>query len=257
MYQHRGETRLSRPTIPPSAQVRLRNCFSYTSATSTDLVAVGPWLYNPNTASTATTGQHIGALTFQDIPALSSATINGPTQQVFSNPAEFTVGLNEPAGTGGVVVTTVQLEWLGHLPGHAGWGERHEQSRLQPDSQDGTFWLTPGGATGNRTISITTSPTLTYSGSPFTYDALPAATGYTVTGATGGHQLVPATWTVSLIGGDFAGTITATPGGGAGQCQIFSPTVGHVHRQRHALQTFTSLHLMSIPSRSRSPIPEV
>ena len=62
------------------------------------------------------------------------------------------------------------------------------------------------------TISITTSPTLSYIGSPFTYDALATATGYTVTGASGGHQLVLETWTVTLVGGDFNGTITATPG---------------------------------------------
>jgi hypothetical protein len=79
--------------------------FSYTAATSTNLVAVGTWFYNPSTASTTTTGQHIGALTVQDIPPLSTATLSGPTQQLYSNPGEFTVGLNEPAGTGGVVVT--------------------------------------------------------------------------------------------------------------------------------------------------------
>ena len=38
------------------------------------------------------------------------------------------------------------------------------------------------------------------------------ATSYTVTGASGGHQLVLETWTVTLVGGDFVGTITATPG---------------------------------------------
>jgi hypothetical protein len=54
--------------------------FSYTAATSPDLVAVGTWFYNPSTASTATTGQHIGALTVQSIPALSSPTLSGPTQ---------------------------------------------------------------------------------------------------------------------------------------------------------------------------------
>ena len=51
------------------------------------------------------------------------------------------------------------------------------------------------------------------------------ATGYTITGNSGGHQNSPATWTVTLTGGDFTGTITATPGGGVSQAQIFSPSI--------------------------------
>ena len=88
--------------------------FSCTAATSTDLVAVGTWFYNPSTASTATTGQHIGALTVQSIPALSSATLSGPTQQLFSTPAEFPVDLNESAGTDGAVVTLSSLDFHGN-----------------------------------------------------------------------------------------------------------------------------------------------
>ena len=103
------------------------NVFTYTMATDTTVsphVALN--FYNPTTASTATTGQHIGALTVQDIPALSSATLSGPTQQLFSNPAEFTV-IPERAGRDRRCRGhAVQLEWLGHIPGHAGWGERHE-----------------------------------------------------------------------------------------------------------------------------------
>jgi hypothetical protein len=192
--------------------------FSYTAATSTDLVAVGTWFYNPSTASTATTGQHIGALTVQDIPALSSATLSGPTQQLFSNPAEFTVVLNEPAGTGGIVVTLSSSNGSDTFQATQG-GANVTSITLAAGQPSGTFWLTPGGATGNRTITITTSPALTYLGCPLTYDALPATTSYTVTGATGGHQLVAAAWTIALTGGDFSGTITATPNGG----QLFSP----------------------------------
>ncbi len=197
--------------------------FSYTAATSTDLVAVGTWFYNPSTASTATTGQHIGALTVQDIPALSSATLSGPTQQLFSNPAEFTVGLNEPAGTSGVVVTPSSSNGSDTFQATQG-GANVTSITLAAGQPSGTFWLTPGGTTGNRTVTITSSG-LTTPGSPFTYDAMPLATSYTITGATGGHQLVQATWTIALVGGDFAGTITATPGGGAGQCQIFTPCI--------------------------------
>ena len=55
------------------------------------------------------------------------------------------------------------------------------------------------------------------------YTPLAAATGYTVSTTPGGHQNAAATWTVNLIGGDFSGTITATPGGGVSQCEIYSP----------------------------------
>ena len=146
--------------------------FSYTAATSTDLVAVGTWFYNPSTASTATTGQHIGALTVQNIPALSSATLSGPTQQLFSNQAEFTVAMNEPAGTGGVVVTLSSSNGSDTFQATQG-GANVTSVTLAAGQPSGTFWLTPSGATGNRTITITTSPTLTCPGSPLTYDACP------------------------------------------------------------------------------------
>ena len=197
--------------------------FSYTTATSTDLVAVGTWFYNPSTASTATTGQHIGALTVQDIPPLSTATLSGPTQQLYSNPAQFTVELNEPAGTGGVVVTLSSSNSSDTFQATQGGADLSpKQITIAANQLNGTFWLTPGRATGNRTISITTSPALTYSGSPFAFNAMTTATGYTVTGVSGGHQLVPVTWTIALTAGDFSGTITATPGGGSSQCQIFN-----------------------------------
>ncbi len=52
------------------------------------------------------------------------------------------------------------------------------------------------------------------------------ATSYTINltpSSSGGHQKSPATWTIELIGGDFVGTITGTPGGGLSQCQIYLP----------------------------------
>ena len=212
--------------------------FSYSAATSPDLVAVGTWFYNPSTASTATTGHHIGDLTVQDIPALSSATLSGPTQQLFSNPAAFTVGLNEPAGTGGVVVTLSSSNSSDTFQATQG-GANVTTITIPSGSESGTFWLTPRGTRGNRTITIATSPTLTYSGSPFTYNAMTTATGYTVTGASGGHQLVPVEWTITLTGGDFSGTITGTPGGGIGQCQIFSPIMTTFTGNGTLSKTFT------------------
>ena len=203
--------------------------FSYmlsdTVATPTDPVAIGMFLLSLTTAATQTTGQHIGALTVQDLPALSAAAISGPTQQAFGNPAMFTVVLDSPAGSGGVVVTIASSNGSDTFQAtQGGTNLSPKQITVPQSSVVGTFWLTPGGAIGNRTISITTSPALTISGS-LTYNALGPATSFTVTGASGGHQLVPGTWSVNLIGGDFTGTVTATPGGGIGQCQIFTPVV--------------------------------
>ena len=199
---------------------------SWSIATPSDAITTGLRFAHASgsTAATATTGHHIGALYVQDIPAPSSATLTGPTGALFSNPAGFTVGLNEPAGTGGVVVTLSSSNGSDTFQATQG-GANLTSITLAAGQPSGTFRLTPGGTTGYRTITITTSPTLTCPGSPFTYHALPAATGYTVTGATGGHRLTAAIWTISLTGGDFAGTIRATPGGGTGQCQIFSPSL--------------------------------
>ena len=181
---------------------------NYSVATPSDAVAAG--LRFTGTSATTTTGHHIGDLTVQDIPALSSATLSGPTQQLFSTPAEFTVDLNEAAGTGGVVVTLSSSNSSDTFQATQG-GANVTTITIPSGSESGTFWLTPRETTGNRTITIATSPTLTYSGSPFAYNAMTTATGYTVTGASGGHQLVPATWSITLVGGDFSGTITATP----------------------------------------------
>ena len=209
---------------------------NYSVATPSDAVAAG--LRFVGTSATTTTGHHIGDLTVQDIPALSSATLSGPTQQLFSNPAAFTVGLNEPAGTGGVVVTLSSSNSSDTFQATQG-GANVTTITIPSGSESGTFWLTPRGTTGNRTITIATSPTLTYSGSPFTYNAMTTATGYTVTGASGGHQLVPVEWTITLTGGDFSGTITGTPGGGIGQCQIFSPIMTTFTGNGTLSKTFT------------------
>ena len=183
---------------------------NYSVATPSDAVAAG--LRFTGTSATTTTGLHIGALYVQDIPTLSSAGLTGPTQQLFSTPAEFTVDLNEVAGTGGVTVTLSSSNSSDTFQATEGGSNLSpKQITIAAGSASGTFWLTPSSS-GTRNISITTSPTLSYIDSPFTYDALATATSYTVTGVSGGHQLVLETWTVTLVGGDFNGTITATPG---------------------------------------------
>jgi hypothetical protein len=45
---------------------------------------------------------------------------------------------------------------------------------------------------------------------------------YTVTGSSGGHQLVSATWTITTSAA-FTGTFAATPSGGVSQCGLYSP----------------------------------
>ena len=194
---------------------------NYSVATPSDAVAAG--LRFVGTSATTTTGHHIGRLVVQD-PSSTTATLSGPTSgNLGSQSRAFTVTLDKAAGYGGITVTPSSSNGSDTFQATQG-GANVTSVTLAAGQPSGTFRLTPGGATGNRTITITTSPTLTCPGSPFTYVALPAATGYSVTGATGGHQLIAAIWTVSLTGGDFAGTIMATPGGGMGQCQIFSPT---------------------------------
>ena len=116
------------------------------------------------------------------------------------------------AGTGGVTVTLSSSNSSDTFQAtERGSNLSSKQITIAAGSASGTFWLTPSSS-GTRNISITTSPTLSYVDSPFTYDALATATSYTVTGASGGHQLVQEKWTVTLVGGDFVGTITATPG---------------------------------------------
>ena len=82
------------------------------------------------------------------------------------------------------------------------------------------------GATGSVTPQITISSAVSWTANAVqfrTYTPLGNATGYTITTTPGGHQNAQVNWTVNLVGGDFAGTITGTPGGGISQCEIYYP----------------------------------
>ncbi len=195
---------------------------SYTTATPTSIPNVAFWV--PAQAySTSLTGVRVGDVIVQVIPPLSSATLSGPTQALFSTVSEFSVSLNEPAGTGEVVITPASSNGSDTFQATPG-GANVTTITIPPGSDAGTFWLTPGGSTGSRTISIS-SGSLRTPGSPLSYNAMTTATGYTVMDVTGGHQCAPVSWTITLTGGDFNGTIKATPGGGTGQCQIYSPSL--------------------------------
>ena len=124
--------------------------------------------------------------------------------------------------TGGVTVTPASTNGSDTFQATSG-GSNVSSVTIPAGSTSVTFYLTPGGTAGNRSISITTSPALTYTGSPITYNGIGTNTaiGYTVTGPSGGHQNHAATWTVTLTppGSTFFGTVTATPSGG----QLLSP----------------------------------
>ncbi|MGO9815803.1 MAG: beta strand repeat-containing protein [Isosphaeraceae bacterium] len=159
-------------------------------------------------------------ITYSAAAVPTAATLSGPTSGIVGvQTTAFTVTLNQPASTGGVTVTPASSNGSDTFQATQG-GANVSTITIPAGSTSGTFSLTPGGTTGNRTISISAG-SLSTPGSPLTYDALTTATTYAVTGASGGHQLVPVTWTITLTSGDFSGTITATPGGGTGQCQIY------------------------------------
>ena len=196
---------------------------SWSIATLSDPVTAGlRFVPVGTTAATVTTGHHIGALYVQDIPAPSTATISGPTQALFSTQSEFTVILNDLAGSGGIVVSLVSSNGSDTFQATEG-GVNITSITIPQGSTVGTFWLTPGGTTGSRNITITAG-SLSCPNSPYAYNAMTTATAYTVSGATAGHQNIQVTWTTTLTGGDFKGNIIAIPGGGVGQCQIYSPS---------------------------------
>ncbi len=188
-----------------------------------------------NYGSTST-GYHLGRLIVQDL-APTTATITGPTGSsgnMNSQSGAFTICLDRQAQYGGL---TVSLASTGGVTGYldtfqATSGANNVTSVTIPaGSSSGSFYLTPAGPPGNRTISCTTSPILTTC-VPATYSGVPVstATGYSVSLygglANGGHVNHVATGTISLIGTGtgpwyFNGTITATPGLGEGN--LYSP----------------------------------
>jgi hypothetical protein len=85
-------------------------------------------------------------------------------------------------------------------------------------SSSATFYLTPG-STGARNVSITTSPALTYSGSPIAYAA---STTYTLTGPTSGTVgTASSNFTVTPAAAVTSDTITLSNGSGGG---TFAPS---------------------------------
>src|SRR5271157_4907906 len=164
---------------------------SYTVANLTEYVAVGPFF--DLTSATSTTGQHIGRLVVQD-PSSTTATLRGPTSgNIGSQSTAFTVTLDKAAGYGAITVTPASTGGSDTFQATSGGGNVSTVT-IPAGSTSVTFYLTPGGTAGSRDISITTSPSLTYSGSPLTYNAS----------------------TVTIPAGSTSVTFYVTPGGTAG-----------------------------------------
>jgi hypothetical protein len=123
----------------------------------------------------------------------------------------FTVTVNQPASTGGVTVAPVSSGGLDTFQATSG-GSNVSSVTIPAGSTSVTFYLTPGGTAGNRSISITTSPALTYSGSPITYSAVAVPTAATLSGPSSGIIGVESTaFSVTLDQPASTGSVTVTP----------------------------------------------
>jgi len=136
----------------------------------------------------------------------------------------FTVTVNEPASTGGVTVTPASTNGSDTFQATSG-GSNVSSITIPAGSTSVTFYITPGGTAGNRSISITTSPVLTYSGSPITYSAAAVPTAAMLSGQSSGIVGVQSTaFTVTLdqpasTGG---GTVAPVSSGGLDTFQATS-----------------------------------
>src|SRR5271157_3702598 len=174
-------------------------------------------------------GSHWGTLPpgtdVQNLSAFTTATLSGPAAGlVGTQNGPFTVALNTATSTS-VSVNLASNNGSDTFQATLGGGNVTSIT-IPTGSTSVTFYLTPGGTAGNRSISITTSPALTCSGSPIAYSAAAVPTAATLSGpstgfvgvqstavtvnqpaSTGGATVTPA----STNGSD---TFQATPGGG-------------------------------------------
>ena len=164
---------------------------------------------NPIMGMSGSATSQMTGVAFKELVA-TTITLSGQTQGLSTVPGALTVTLNAPAGLGGVAVTPSSSNSSDVFQAVSG-GSAVTSITIPQGATTRTFYLLPNSL-GNRSVSITTALPLTCINSPWAYNALAAATGYTVTGNIGGHQLSPVTWTVTLSGGDFVGTVVATPG---------------------------------------------
>jgi hypothetical protein len=129
---------------------------------------------NPTFITTNGQGASALAVAFVEVTGPTTATLSGPTSgAVGQQSTAYTVTLNA-AATAAVTVTPSSSVPGDTFQATAGGGNVAAIT-IAAGSSTGTFYLTPiASAAGNRNISITASPTLTYSGSPAPYDAIGA-----------------------------------------------------------------------------------
>ena len=97
----------------------------------------------------------------------TTATLGGPSQgQIETLSSAFTVTLDAINSAAAVPV----------IPASSMSGDTFTPLTIPIGQLVGLFYLTPGSTVGSREISITTSPALTYAGSPISYNALTLAT---------------------------------------------------------------------------------
>jgi hypothetical protein len=158
-----------------------------------------------------------------------SATLSGPTSGAQSvQSTAFTVTLDVAAPSGGVVVTPASTGSGDTFHATSGGGNVTTITIAQGRTT-GTFYLTPG-STSWRSVSISTSPTLTYVGSPATYYSGSSrgyfssvsgfasglsTVGYTVLGADGTTKATRATSGVASLSNGAYGATVPLPFSGA------------------------------------------
>jgi hypothetical protein len=163
------------------------------------------------------------------VEGVSRATLSGPTSGAEgAQSTAFTVTLDVAAPSGGAVVTPSSTGSRDTFQASLGGGNVTTITIAQGQTT-GTFYLTPG-STSWRSVSISTSPSLTYPGSPATYFSGTArnyfstvsgfaaglsTVGYMVLGSDGTTKATRATSGVVSLGNGGYGALVPLPFSGA------------------------------------------
>jgi len=134
------------------------------------------------------------------MPSPTTATLAGPSVALVGpQSGTFTVTLDQPAQTGGVVVSLLSTDASGTFQASIGGGNVASVT-IPASSSSGTFYLTP--ATHQITnVSITTSPVLSYVGSPASCAvATVSVGGYTEIYTAAARSAIGPTWPDGSIG---------------------------------------------------------
>lgn len=95
---------------------------------------------------------------------LTLACVNSLTDPPLAYQVPFTLTLDNPAPVGGIVVTLASTGASDTFQTSVGGGNITTMTIAYGASKTYTFYMTPGGYTGSRQISVASSPPLTYSG---------------------------------------------------------------------------------------------